>query len=211
MVADGMGGHSAGDFASSTIVTTLGDITPVASLDGFAELVTQGLRTVNQVLRDEAARRDHGTIGSTVVALLARDGHYRCLWSGDSRIYLLRAGQLRQLTRDHSLVDQWVQQGIITPEQAQHHPSANIITRAVGADPTLELDNVSGELLAGDTFLLCSDGLTKELSDHTIAQIMQQDDIELACQQLLEQTLEHGARDNVSLVLVKMAKPQPVN
>jgi serine/threonine-protein phosphatase Stp1 len=117
----------------------------------------------HRALREEAARRGGNTmIASTLVALLARGDHFACLWAGDSRAYMLRDGEMRQITKDHSLVQELVDNGTIAAEDAEHHPHANVITRAIGADiDDLVLDKVSGRLQQGDRFLLCSDGLCK--------------------------------------------------
>ena len=143
----------------------------------------------------------HAMLVSTIVVLLARDDYYACLWAGDSRAYLLRGGCLRQLTRDHSLVQELFDAGAISAAEAVHHPSANIITHAIGAD-TLELDKVTDRLLPGDRFLLCSDGLFKTLPEPELARIMGADD-DPPAQQLLRAALNHQPDDNVTVVAVE--------
>jgi len=139
-------------------------------------------------------------IASTLVVLLARDGHFACLWAGDSRVYLLRGGTLAQVTRDHSLVQELVDAGAITAEEADGHPRANVITRAVGAAEALELDKVSNRLAAGDRFLLCSDGLNKTLSDAELAGLMADPG---PADRLLAEALERRATDNITVVAVE--------
>ena len=139
---------------------------------------------------------------STIVVLLARDDHYACLWAGDSRAYLLRGGRFRRLTRDHSLVQEMFDAGAISAAEAEHHPSANIITRAVGAE-TFELDKVTDRLCAGDRFLLCSDGLFKTLAEHDLARILAVGDA-LPAECFLRDALERHADDNITAVTIEV-------
>jgi len=153
----------------------------------------------------EAARRgEHAVLASTVVVLLARDDYFACLWAGDSRAYLLRGGRFRQLTRDHSLVQELFDSGAISATEAVHHPSANIITHAIGAD-VLELDKVTDRLLPGDRFLLCSDGLFKALPEPELARILAAED-DLAAERLLRAALAQQADDNVTAVAVEASQ-----
>jgi protein phosphatase/serine/threonine-protein phosphatase Stp1 len=138
-------------------------------------------------------------MATTLVALLARGGHYACLWAGDSRAYLLRDGKLMRLTRDHSLVQELVDQGLLAADQAESHPQANIITRAVGAQGELELDKISARIAPGDLFLLCSDGLFKALEEAEIASLLASGK---GPEALLAAALARGARDNVTALAV---------
>ena len=205
-VADGMGGHEAGDIASQMVIETLQQIEPPTSWSGFLQTVRSSLHDVNQRLREESAQRyHHRTIGSTVVVLIAYETQCACLWVGDSRIYRLRDGQLQQLTRDHSHVQELVDQGLIAPEEAHRHPLANVITRAVGAGQELYLDMDIVELYHGDMLLLCSDGVYKELSEQQINAIMSHGYSPAGIvQEMINACIEHGARDNVSAVVVKV-------
>jgi serine/threonine-protein phosphatase Stp1 len=202
-VADGAGGHLAGDVAARTVIEAL-DTIP-ADLTGTEALAQVRLRLVgaHTALREDAESRGPGSIvATTVVALVARNDHFACLWAGDSRAYLLREGTLLQITRDHSLVQELLDAGAITEAEAEDHPRANIITRAVGAeDDGLELDKVTGELRVGDRFMLCSDGLTKTLSDAEIAAVLASGEEE-AAERLLLAALAHHAADNVTAVTV---------
>jgi protein phosphatase len=199
VVADGMGGHAVGDLASRMVIESLSAMNAHSAIaDARAQLLD-----VNARLRAEAARRQVSRIGSTVVLLAARDGACGYLWAGDSRIYLLRRGRLVQLTRDHSHVEELKARGQLTAEEALNHPAQHLITRAVGALDTLDLDEDSVDLRDGDTFLLCSDGLSNEVSEAEIASELAEDDCELAAQRLLEIALSRGGRDNISVVVAR--------
>lgn len=202
-VADGMGGHAAGDFASAAVVAALDGISAPASLGALVGEVRQQLQAVNQSLSEEARQRGQDVIGSTVVVLVLFGAHAVALWAGDSRAYLYRQGELKQLTRDHSQVEEFVNLGLITPEQAEGHPASNIITRAVGVAGHLELDSEMFEIAAGDTVMLCSDGLYRELDNGEIGVCLALDDCQQACDALLEKALSHGARDNVTVAVVR--------
>ncbi len=203
LVADGMGGHARGDVASRLVVEAFDGLTRQDSLDDFAHEVRTRLALANQRVRDEARQAGSDTVmGSTVVALLAHRREWICLWAGDSRAYLLRDGQLRRITRDHSVAEELVQIGALRPEEADSHPSANRITRAVGAQDQLMLDQYRSHLRDGDAFLLCSDGLNKEVGDDEVATILDDYDCVKASEELVELTMERGARDNVTVAVI---------
>jgi serine/threonine protein phosphatase PrpC len=203
VVADGMGGHSKGDLASGDIARAFDLMEIPAELSAFADLAESTLIGLNARFRELADfGRDGTTIGSTVVLLLARQAHVLFLWVGDSRIYRSRGGRFEQLTQDHSQVEEMVVQGLLRRNDAESHPAANVVTRAVGAEDELNVDMDCCEVEPGDRFLLCSDGLTKEVSERTIAAILAQDQApEAMCRQLIERALEGGARDNVTVVV----------
>lgn len=203
VVADGMGGHSAGDVASEMIVGRLGALEPGERLSHFVEQVEAELETVNSELRRLAATREAATIGSTVAALLARDDHAVCLWAGDSRIYRLRDGTLDQVTQDHALVADLVDRGVLTAEQAANHPQSNLVTRAVGAGELLKLDLEIMRLKDGDCFVLCSDGLDKEVRNEEIRRLCMSGAADPA-DALVELALSRGSRDNVTVVVVQV-------
>ena len=142
-------------------------------------------------------------IGSTVAALLVVDQYGVCLWAGDSRVYRCRDGQLEQLTRDHSQVEELVASGGLSREEAENHPHANVITRAVGAGEELFLDVDVQKLCHADRYLICSDGLYKEVSEAEIAEHMKYGDCVTICRTLVALALERGARDNVTVVAIK--------
>lgn len=202
-VADGMGGHALGDVASRMVVETLSSLPPPESLTQFITDAADSLQSVNRQLRDEAARRDVQIIGSTVVVLLAFKQNCSCLWAGDSRIYLLRDGQLRMLTRDHSQVEELLVSGSISEEEAALHPARNLITRAIGAADILELEEQTIEVKDGDMFLLCSDGLSNEVSEEDMRRTLITGNCRHAAESLVDLALENGGRDNVSVVVVR--------
>jgi len=200
-VADGMGGHAVGDLASRMVIDGLSGVSAVDGLSSVIADARERLTDVNSQLRAEAARRQVSRIGSTVVLLAARDGACAYVWAGDSRIYLFRNGRLVQLTRDHSHVEELRARGQLTAEEAMHHPAQHLITRAVGALDTLQLDESTVALSDGDTFLLCSDGLSNEVSEAEILSELAPGNCEWAAQRLLEIALQRGGRDNISVVV----------
>lgn len=199
-VADGAGGHGAGDVASTAIIAALQTIPPGLSAAELLAQVRLKLITVHSDLQEEAERRGPGRIvASTVVVMLARGDHFAMLWAGDSRGYLLRGGVLQRVTRDHSLVQELVDQGSLREEEAESHPQANVITRAVGAHGELELDKVSGRIMEGDRYLLCTDGLFKTIPEAEIGAMLSNGSDPAA---IVTEAVGRGARDNVSVVAV---------
>ncbi|HKX43558.1 MAG TPA: protein phosphatase 2C domain-containing protein [Burkholderiaceae bacterium] len=202
-VADGMGGHSLGEFASRLAIRSLMDLPAPQSLARYVAAAQERLQEANRRLRAEAARRDVPIIGTTIAALLASQRHCACLWAGDSRIYLYRAGRLRQLTRDHSVLEAARSRHVASLDDTLERPPANLITRALGGADTLELDDNTIEVVDGDVFLLCSDGLSNEVSDLAIAQALLPGNCRQASEALLELALERGGRDNITAVVVR--------
>jgi protein phosphatase/serine/threonine-protein phosphatase Stp1 len=199
-VADGVGGHARGDVAARMVVEALESIPPDLPASEALAQVRQKIAATHEALR-VSQDESHEISASTVVVLIAREEHYACLWAGDSRGYLLRDGRLEQLTRDHSLVQELIDSGAITPDEADHHPSANVITRAVGSEGELDLDKVSSRLLPGDRFLLCSDGLCKTVPEGMLAELLA---TSLPSDRLIDAALAHQARDNVTAVAVEV-------
>ncbi|HEX8446832.1 MAG TPA: protein phosphatase 2C domain-containing protein [Sphingomonas sp.] len=203
-VADGMGGHQAGDLASTMLVEALADVAPLGSGYAFLDTVQESVQRVNRTLVAHARLSRPGTvIGSTLVALLAYAGHYACLWAGDSRAYLLRQGRLEQITRDHSMVQEMIDSGALNHADARTFGRSNVITRAVGVNDRLALDLHQGPIQPGDLFLLCSDGLTTMMEDHEIADTLRREVPEDAADALLRITLDRGAKDNISFILIR--------
>ena len=208
-VADGMGGHQSGDVASGLVIRALSGVDTLAEREALLQDLRQRLISANDALiRLAEERTDGGVIGTTVAIFIGFEGQAICLWVGDSRIYLCRNGTLKQLTRDQSQVEELIKLGLLDREEAEQHPASNVITRAIGADPELKVDLVSGALQAGDTYLLCSDGLNKDVSHDQIAALLQQGGSAEAAQSLIACALEHGARDNVTAVVVKVKGQQ---
>ncbi|MGD2073649.1 MAG: protein phosphatase 2C domain-containing protein [Gammaproteobacteria bacterium] len=204
LVADGMGGHARGDVASRLIVEAFDGLVRPRSLDDFASEVKARLALANQRMRAEARKAGSDQLmGSTVVAFLAYKREWMCLWAGDSRAYLLRDGRLLQITRDHSLAEELVQRGELHRDEAALHPSANRITRAVGTQDQLVVDQYRSFLRDGDAVLLCSDGLNKEVCDEEVAAVLEDYDCDEASRELVELTLERGARDNVTVAVIR--------
>ena len=204
-VADGMGGHEAGEVASAMVVDALSALPQADDIDDLASEAIEALHRVNRELielaRSEASGR---TIGTTVVGLILAGGLFRCFWAGDSRAYRLRDGMLTRVSRDHSLVQQLVDSGMLRAEEAERHENSNVVTRAVGVAPEIEVDTVDGDAVAGDVFLLASDGLTRVVEDREIAAELERSPPEQAADKLLETVLERGAPDNVSLIIVRL-------
>jgi len=204
LVADGMGGHARGDVASRLIIEAFDDLTTPSSLAEFAVEVRMRLKQAHRAVKHESQRDSARQImGSTVVALMVYKGRWLCLWAGDSRAYLLREHQLMQITKDHSIAQELVDLGKLGKKEMDTHPYANHITRAIGANPELILDERGSNLRDGDIFLLCSDGLTKELSEREILDVLMNYEAEEATQELIDLSLEHGGRDNITVAFVR--------
>lgn len=205
-VADGMGGHDAGDLASGMVVAALDGLPSCMDLTNFVATARERLQDVNRRLRVEAAIRDVSLIGSTVVALLACERHCTYLWAGDSRIYLYRNGRLKQLSRDHSPLEELRARGLLASPEAVP-PGHNLITRAVGGLDTLELDEGAIVVGDGDIFLLCSDGLTNHVSEQNIASALVAGDCRQASDALIDLALKGGGRDNITAIVIRAEDP----
>jgi serine/threonine protein phosphatase Stp1 len=188
------------------IATTLETIPLELTAEEMLAQVRLRISATHTALRECAARKGEGAlVASTVVVLIVRHGHFACLWAGDSRAYLLRDGILQQITRDHSLVQELVDAGEINEADAEGHPRANIITRAVGDQAeSVELDKVIGSVADGDRFLLCSDGLSKVLDDNTILGLLAASPVEETAEKLVDATLDRNATDNVTAVVMQV-------
>ena len=203
LVADGMGGHEAGDLASHVVVEQVAGLQPVVRLADRIQQLKDRIEAANAALLAEGRRRGNNVIGSTVAGLLLDGRHAVCIWAGDSRVYRLRDGRLHQLTRDHRWVEEMVDRGVISPGDAQHHPLSNEITRAVGADEALTLAVEMRDLLPGDSYLICSDGLHGEVDDGEIEIILKEKRLGDACRALVAAAKRNGARDNVTVIVVQ--------
>jgi serine/threonine protein phosphatase PrpC len=201
-VADGLGGHEAGSLASSTVVDALRTIgVPASAPDLLARLEDRILRA-NARLRDEARDRGNAVVGSTVVALLVFGGNYAVLWSGDSRLYLVRDGRIAQLTRDHTEAQELVDKGVLRQDEVRTWPRRNVVTRALGVNEVPELDIDHGSLQPGDIFVICSDGLTAHAADEEILARVRGAGAQQACDALIALALERGGTDNVTVLVV---------
>lgn len=203
-VADGMGGHAAGDVASGMIVQALEGLPRAENFSVFVDQVEDALLRVNHAIREKAAAEFSGNMmGSTVVSMVAGDGYGACVWAGDSRLYQLRDGELKQVSRDHSQVQNLIDAGVLSEEEAESHPNANVITRAVGGAAHLVVDVAMFDICPGDRFLLCSDGLYNEVNKAGIVACLSEPSVKSAGKKLLTSALESGARDNVSVIVME--------
>jgi protein phosphatase len=209
-VADGMGGHDSGDYASQTIVDALGTIGPPSSAAELLARTEQQIAAANTRLREVGRDRGDRVIGATLAVLLSFDRHYACVWSGDSRIYVVRGGAITQLSRDHTEVQELLAEGAITEAEARRWPRSNVVTRAIGVFDSPQLELTSGPLRDGDCFVICSDGLTQHVSDDEILRCVLDNAAQPACDALIALTLERGATDNVTVVVARYrARPAP--
>ena len=205
IVADGMGGHQAGDYASKCTVETM-----VREIRGCFEkspirILSKAIRIANDQVRKKA-REDESLLGmgTTVVAATCLGKYLQVANVGDSRLYIIN-DEVRQITRDHSLVEEMVRMGGIDREAARKHPDKNIITRAIGARDTIEIDFFHEELKSGDIVLMCSDGLTNMLEDEEIGRILRsQGTIEERAEELIEAANQNGGRDNIAVIVIDM-------
>lgn len=202
-VADGMGGHDAGDFASQTLVAELDRLAEAGAMPALIAEAEGRVLSANALMRAAAARRGDSVIGCTLAALLIRGDEYACVWCGDSRVYRVQDSMIAQITRDHTEVQDLVDEGALTPEEARSWPRRNVITRAVGAFDMPELDIVQGQVRDGDIFILCSDGLTEHVGNQEILDACTLRLPGRICDALIGLTLERGAIDNVTVVAVR--------
>jgi protein phosphatase/serine/threonine-protein phosphatase Stp1 len=204
VVADGAGGHASGAAASAMIVDHLNRLTGGMPFATLVERVREVLQGTHAQLRADALELGgEAVIASTFVALILRGDQFVCLWAGDSRLYLLRQNQLLQMTKDHSLVQELIDLGKLTAADAELHPHANVITRAVGADSQrLEIDQVSGMAAPGDRFLLCSDGISKTLEPGEISALLRTAGAASPPQLLIDAARARKVRDNATAIVV---------
>ena len=205
-VADGMGGHESGDWASAQVVAAIEATTVEADFGGLVENCANGIHRANATVFD-AAEAKGIRMGSTVAALVIQDRQFGAVWAGDSRVYLLRNRILHQLTRDHTQVQDMVDRGLISAESARDHPMAHILARAVGVQPELEVDAIADAVIPGDIFLLCTDGLYGTLSDDEVSYALAHEPLESVTQHLIDRCLERGANDNVTVIVVRAQEP----
>ncbi len=203
-VADGMGGHDSGDMASNMIVSDLKRIHQGLKLNRIIDDIEDKLINVNRKLIEKSSQSiKKSTIGSTVVSMVVYENYCVYLWVGDSRLYRLQNKNLKQLTRDHSQVQIYIDNGIIDEKEAELHPHRNMITRAIGAMDELYVDMDIQIISPNDRYLLCSDGLNRHLKDSEIEEIMNKgDSSEKTCNTLIDMVLDRGAEDNVTAIIV---------
>ena len=209
VVCDGMGGTNGGHTASSIAVETLlqeleAALKPGMDWQQIKAVVLQAIAQANLDIRTRAAEDESlSRMGTTLVCAVCRDAEAEVFNVGDSRSYLINEDGILQVTRDHSVVENMVERGDITPAQARRHPSRNLITRALGPDAQVEADSFRVPWQQGDFLLLCSDGLTREVTEPEIYyEIFQAEHPETACQRLVELAKNRGGRDNITLLLI---------
>jgi PPM family protein phosphatase len=213
VLADGMGGYNAGEVASAIAVDCmvehmshwLAEPNPPRDEADIRGALAAGAQHANQTVFDAAqSRTEYNGMGTTLVTALFNDDRVWVGHIGDSRAYRLRGGRLEQLSRDHSLLQEQIDAGLLTPEEAVFSMNRNLVTRAVGVEPQVELEVVGHDLRSGDTILLCSDGLSDMLPDAGIAQVMRtSDNLEATAHALIAAANAAGGRDNISVVLVR--------
>ena len=204
IVADGMGGHNAGDYASRFTVETMVDEIERSFEQSPVKILSGAIKTANRKLREKASEDPHlYGMGTTIVAATLLGSHLKVANVGDSRLYVINKG-IRQITRDHSLVGEMVRMGGIDIEEARNSTERNIITRAIGAMDDVDIDFFDVEMRAGDIVLMCSDGLTNMLEDEEIRMIVSgQRDIVEKAERLVQAANAHGGTDNIAVILVE--------
>ena len=218
VLADGMGGYNAGEVASGIAVEyirtemkkQLAGTKPEELSEAFAEqMITHHSASANAaIFRSSTTQPQYSGMGTTLVVALWHDNRISVGHVGDSRLYRLRGGKLAQVTRDHSLLQEQIDSGMITKEQARHSQNKNLVTRAVGIDPEVETEVHTYPVEVGDIYLMCSDGLNDMVTDEDIELTLSSlaANLQLAAQQLVQQACDNGGRDNVSVILVRVMK-----
>ena len=199
-IADGMGGHHFGDKAATMVVRALAQVAEMAEVTS-AKTVAGALEGVNADVMAMARKAGH-VCGSTVAALHIHGAKCTVLWAGDSRIYRFRDAKLERLSRDHSVVQDMADKGLITEMQGRTHPQSNVITRAIGIDEHSNVEQTACSVKAGDLFLVCSDGLSASIDDHCLATLLTAD-LESSANKMMGAALDAGGRDNISFILVQ--------
>jgi len=209
IVADGMGGHHAGDFASQTITNNLSLFKQHSSLDDSILLLEENILNSNSIIRKKSYKLGRSaTIGSTIVCVYIWRNLLFTFWAGDSRLYRYRDRCLERLTEDHSYVEELVRMGKIEARDAEEHPAANVVLKAVGIDDNLCLDFEYFEVQQDDIYIICSDGLYKDLAETKITPIIESNPDNMAelSQSLLAASLDAGGTDNTSIITLKMGQ-----
>ena len=225
VLADGMGGYNAGEVASgmaTTVLTT--ELRQLLEEHAPHEVDPQsGKRVAQKMLQEQVAKANtsiyqaaqsqpqYAGMGTTLVVALFYDNKMMVAHIGDSRLYRMRGDEFSQVTKDHSLLQEQIDAGMLTKEQAKHSSNKNLVTRALGIDPAVETEIHEYDTLPGDIYLLCSDGLSDMVSDDDIGMALQAlgANLELAAQQLVQMANDNGGRDNVSAILIKILREYP--
>ena len=205
IVADGMGGHNAGDFASRFSVQEVVERISKSNLSSPIEVIEMAIKETNKALLKKAQEdAELEGMGTTFVAATISDGTLYVANIGDSRLYLIH-DEIEQITVDHSLVEEMVRTGKLEKSEARFHPNKNIITRALGVGDSVDVDFFDVAVKTGDIVLICSDGLTNMLDDRDILRIIKEnDDVEMTAKNLVKEANQNGGRDNIGIVLVRL-------
>lgn len=206
IVADGMGGHNAGDYASMFCVEFFTEHIQNSDITSPIALIEEAIRNTNEKLYEKSKQQiDYEGMGTTFVVATIYDKDMYVANIGDSRLYVI-GKEIRQITEDHSLVQAMVKTGELNKDEAKTHPNKNIITRALGTSETAQPDYFEVEIAEGDIVLMCSDGLTNMLNDETIEQVIREnaDDPQTAAKTLVKQANENGGKDNITVIIVKV-------
>ena len=208
VVADGMGGHEAGDVASQSICKGLAGLTRQREFTQFVDDIEDKIIEVNSYLRELAGGEEDRVIGSTVVGLALQGNHAIYYWVGDSRVYRHRHGKLTQLSVDHTYLQELVEEGKLDPSEIADHNEKNVITRAVGADDDVFVDFEMEEFQDQDIYFVCSDGVEKEMVDEEIEAVFNAHgtDIDGAAKEIMETVLDRGSPDNVTVIVVQVTR-----
>ena len=208
-VADGMGGHKGGDVASSLALQTIDAAAAAPKQEDLEHLVEQIKEANHRVLERGETDKDLRGMGTTVTALLTADGKAHVVHVGDSRAYRLRDGTLQQLTEDHTLVQRMVREGKLTEEEAAHHPQRSVLTRALGVDVDIPIDQLTLDMQEGDRVLLCTDGLTSMVGRDRIQEILEGEaEPQAACERLIDAANRAGGDDNITVIVVDFVPDQ---
>ena len=210
--ADGMGGHQAGEVASSLAIQGLtkrladhgGAEATLPGAHYYSSRLSSVVQEINAEVHKAGGRPDTHGMGTTLTAALVVGPTYVIAHVGDSRAYLLRKGELRRLTQDHSWVGEEMARGALTAHQARQHPKRNILTQALGTEPNVQVEQIEGELQQGDVLLLCSDGLHSLVADEGIARILARDEPQKACDSLVDQANSLGGNDNITAIVARV-------
>ncbi len=204
IVADGMGGHKAGDTASRFTVDNFVDLIRQSDEKDPVSVINESVSKVNEKLLIKASESpDYDGMGTTLVAAVICDGLLKVANVGDSRLYVIN-DEITQITRDHSWVEEMVMRGEINRQEARHHEKKNVITRAIGGEHNVEAEMFSVDLNKDDKILMCSDGLTNMIEDADILRIVKKSpNIKEAARELIEQANNNGGRDNISVIIIE--------
>jgi len=206
IVADGMGGHEAGELASSLAIKTLDEFLTLETItNNDGQVLKDAVEIANRVIYNEAKSKSMCKgMGTTITAAIFKDYKLYIAHIGDSRAYLIRDGNIRLLTKDHSLVGELIRQGELTPQEAENHPHRNILTRALGTEPVVEIDLLEMVIQPGDILLLCTDGLSNFVNDQEILTevVNNGNNLKNTVNNLVQLALKRGGLDNITVVLV---------